>query len=572
MRKLFLLFWALLATTSLWAHDFEVDGIYYNYLDGNNVEVTDDGNDYYKEYSGAVTIPASITYNGTTYSVTSIGDHAFESSLYLTSITIPSSVTSIGESAFGNCSRLSSITIPNSVTSMGDYVFARCDSLAFVSIGDGVKSIGIMAFFECYSLKNVYIGNSVTSIGNFAFYNCSKLSSITIPNSVTSIGEYAFYNCSKLSSITIPNSVTSIGEYAFYKCSSLASVDLGNGVISIGTKAFNYCSTLSYITIPNSVKSIGSWAFSECSSLKYASIGSGVSSIPEYAFYNCYKLFYLTISNSVTSIGKKAFAWCSSLTDITIPNSVTSIGDEAFIWCEALNSVSIGNSIKSIGSSAFAWCKAINSIACFAMTPPVLGNDVFKKCDNAKLFVLCEALPNYRAHEQFEQFTNIECIGSEKVEIEDVVIESGTNDVTITWPVEMEADTYTIVIKNINEVCCTLNFNADGQLLNIAFAPSRDGNHRHAQYAEQIANGGFRFTLTGLEEGTNYTYDIIVKDQQDKELSTYSGEFTTKSNVTTDMDNIQSPVTTCQKIFRNGQLVIVRDGVEYNAQGQIVKE
>ena len=549
MRKLFLLFWALLATTSLWAHDFEVDGIYYNYLDGNNVEVTDDGNDYYKEYSGAVTIPASITYNGTTYSVTSIGDHAFESSLYLTSITIPSSVTSIGESAFGNCSRLSSITIPNSVTSMGDYVFARCDSLAFVSIGDGVKSIGIMAFFECYSLKNVYIGNSVTSIGNFAFYNCSKLSSITIPNSVTSIG-----------------------EYAFYKCSSLASVDLGNGVISIGTKAFNYCSTLSYITIPNSVKSIGSWAFSECSSLKYASIGSGVSSIPEYAFYNCYKLFYLTISNSVTSIGKKAFAWCSSLTDITIPNSVTSIGDEAFIWCEALNSVSIGNSIKSIGSSAFAWCKAINSIACFAMTPPVLGNDVFKKCDNAKLFVLCEALPNYRAHEQFEQFTNIECIGSEKVEIEDVVIESGTNDVTITWPVEMEADTYTIVIKNINEVCCTLNFNADGQLLNIAFAPSRDGNHRHAQYAEQIANGGFRFTLTGLEEGTNYTYDIIVKDQQDKELSTYSGEFTTKSNVTTDMDNIQSPVTTCQKIFRNGQLVIVRDGVEYNAQGQIVKE
>ena len=246
---------------------------------------------------------------------------------------------------------------------------------------------------------------------------------------------------------------------------------------------------------------------------------------------------------------------------------MTSIGDEAFIWCEALNSVSIGNSIKSIGSSAFAWCKAINSIACFAMTPPVLGNDVFKKCDNAKLFVLCEALPNYRAHEQFEQFTNIECIGSEKVEIEDVVIESGTNDVTITWPVEMEADTYTIVIKNINEVCCTLNFNADGQLLNIAFAPSRDGNHRHAQYAEQIANGGFRFTLTGLEEGTNYTYDIIVKDQQDKEISTHSGEFTTKGGTTTAVEDILQNTTNVQKFFRNGQLIILRDGKTYTTMG-----
>jgi hypothetical protein len=40
MRKLFSLFLALVATTSLWAEDFSVDGIYYNYLDGNNVEVT----------------------------------------------------------------------------------------------------------------------------------------------------------------------------------------------------------------------------------------------------------------------------------------------------------------------------------------------------------------------------------------------------------------------------------------------------------------------------------------------------------------------------------------------------
>jgi hypothetical protein len=29
-----------------------------------------------------------------------------------------------------------------------------------------------------------------------------------------------------------------------------------------------------------------------------------------------------------------------------------------------------------------------------------------------------------------------------------------------------------------------------------------------------------------------------------------------------------SPITNCQKTLRNGQLIILRDGVEYNAMGQ----
>lgn len=90
------------------AHDFEVDGIYYNYLDKNEkaVEVTykgDYGPDYFNEYSGSVIIPSIITYNGVTYSVSSIGDSAFENCTGLTSVTIPNSVATIGEYAFYGC-------------------------------------------------------------------------------------------------------------------------------------------------------------------------------------------------------------------------------------------------------------------------------------------------------------------------------------------------------------------------------------------------------------------------------------------------------------------------------------
>ena len=128
-----------MAIAGLWccmaanAHDFEVDGIYYNILTTAKVEITFKGSSYYEydnEYTGKAEIPESVTYNGNTYSVTSIGDRAFSSCEGLTSITIPNSVTSIGYQAFMGCKGLTSITIPNSVTSIGEGAFSGCFTLS----------------------------------------------------------------------------------------------------------------------------------------------------------------------------------------------------------------------------------------------------------------------------------------------------------------------------------------------------------------------------------------------------------------------------------------------------------
>ena len=170
-------------TVNIGNYTFNNVGFITFYLDGNVYTITpsevsvinydDRLSGYYAEsLSGDIVILETVSYGGTTYSVTSIGDWAFDGCRGLTSVTIPNSVTSIREGAFWSCNSLTSVTIGNSVTSIGWGAFAHCSSLT---------SIGI--------------GNGVTSIENYAFSYCSSLTSVTIPNSVTSIGDWAFEGC-----------------------------------------------------------------------------------------------------------------------------------------------------------------------------------------------------------------------------------------------------------------------------------------------------------------------------------------------------------------------------------------
>ena len=234
-----------------------IDDIGYD-LSGTEATLT-----YGRECSGDVVIPGSFIYEGTTYTVTSIGDAAFYQRTDLTSVTIPNNVTSIGEQAFEGCSSLTSVTMGNGLTTIGDYAFYGCSSLPSITIPNSVTSIGKSAFSFCSGLTSVTMGNGVTTIGDYAFDQCTGLTSVTIGNSVTTIGESAFFNCNSLTTITIPNSVTSIGDQAFEGCSSLTSFKIPNGVTSIGDKAFYECNSLTSVVVDlKTPLDIGEWAFS----------------------------------------------------------------------------------------------------------------------------------------------------------------------------------------------------------------------------------------------------------------------------------------------------------------------
>ena len=96
MKKLLSLSALLLCSVLSFA--FEVGGIAYNVTSEENftVEVAK------KSYNGVIVIPEKVTFGGKEYSVTSIGNYAFDGCSALTSVTIPNSVTTIGSWAFLN--------------------------------------------------------------------------------------------------------------------------------------------------------------------------------------------------------------------------------------------------------------------------------------------------------------------------------------------------------------------------------------------------------------------------------------------------------------------------------------
>ena len=153
-----------------WAYNFSATSpsghtLHYVIISGTtNVDVVrpGTGSTYDNYVTGNVVIPATVTYLGTTYSVTSIGYWVFRDCSGLTSVTIPNSVTTIEEGAFYYCSGLTSVTIPNSVTSIGEHAFSNCSGLTSVTIPNSVTYIGYNAFSGCSGLTTL----------NFNAINC----------------------------------------------------------------------------------------------------------------------------------------------------------------------------------------------------------------------------------------------------------------------------------------------------------------------------------------------------------------------------------------------------------------
>lgn len=391
---------ALLCSITMSAHDFEVDGIYYNITSSTDktVEVTYRGSasdSYSDEYSYHETIPSTVTYGGITYIVTAIGEWAFLSCKKVTGVTLPNTITNINERAFYYCTNLSDITLPTSVKTIGGSAFGHCESLTSITIPENVTTIREGAFDCCTNLTNyIFNATNMTSAAGESengqyisslFYACNKLTTITIGANVKKIPAYAFWQCNKVTKITIPENVTSIGDEAFGMCSSLKEVVFNaKNCTSAGGPdypSFNNCNNLTTIKIGENVKGIPSYVFCGCTKITSITIPNSVTGLGYGVFRGCTGLKNITLPNSITYIPNGLFNGCTSLSSITIPNSVTLISWGAFLNCSALTNIIIPNSVKRIEHGAFDGCVSLTDIE-IPESITRLEQSVFKGCTN----------------------------------------------------------------------------------------------------------------------------------------------------------------------------------------------
>lgn len=394
----------LLASFTASAHDFVVDGIYYNAgtttawvtFSGANSGTVDD------EYSGIVTIPETVTYNGSTYNVTDIEVEAFKDCDNVTEITIPKSISKIGYNAFSGCSNLNTVNFnaTNCHTMGYEYgstfypVFWNCPNLTTLNIGDNVTRIPNCAFYGCSGIKEVTIPEAVTEIGFYSFANCSDLYTVNFNAQKCISGGYVHYyyvfaKCASLSTLNVGENVTRIPQYLFQDCSALSTINFSNSLSIIEPYAFSGCAGLTSVIIPETTTYIGGGAFKNCTGLTSFNIPANLTNCESSVLYGCSGLTEIivdpnntkycsvdgimysndktilykypasregneyTILDSVTHISHGAFENCKYLTTIIIPDNVTYIGDEAFANCEIITNFNIPSSVTEVGMNAF---------------------------------------------------------------------------------------------------------------------------------------------------------------------------------------------------------------------------
>ena len=417
---------------------------------------------------GVIDIPDTVTSGGQPYTVTAIGEYAFNPSRTITNV--------------------SSVFIPATVTSIGRFAFRCCKFLATVTFAEGsqLKSIGVSAFSGTTSAHPIFteiqIPDSVESIGVNTFHFCTNLSSIRLPSNLEVLNAEMFSYCTALSDVFLPASLTEIQSEIFSGCYNLTNIhydgsmakwsqiNTSNGflgdshpslvmddytaqfipvrddaypppktvtitkytgtestvilpstisswpVTKIGEDALKDNTTITSVTIPDSVTEIGANAFAGCTNLTSVTYGGDWSKLTIQSgnpavedAVNAQLFDFEFIPNNTAVIVKK---YNGTAADVTIPSHykgkpVTMI-DHAAFHDSAVTSVTIPDSVTSIPDDAFAFCSQLTNIS-IPNSVTFIGFSAFNSCTSLKSITLPSSLSTIQSS-AFYNCGNLETI------------------------------------------------------------------------------------------------------------------------------------------------------------------
>ena len=383
----------------------EIDGLYYTfYNQSRTAEVAPHPSN---GYSGAITIPATVTYNYRTYTVTAIGREAFAgySNNELTSVTCGSNITTIRRDAFYQT------TMTSTSGDNARQLSRKKENAAQQGLimNEGLTTIEQYAFRE--SNFDIEIPASVNNISRWAFkgYKGTKMSvrdgnttydSRDNCNAIIEKGQEFYVGGSYVPKVTIvagcsastfPSTVEAIGEAAFDGV-GLTTVTIPSTIKILDTGAFAN-NPLTSIFIPKTVETIYTNPLYGCNQLQSIEVEAGN---PNYdsrdncnAIIDTQKNWLMSsskgtvIPTSVYCISTHAFAYRDDLNEYRVPKHITLINDNAFAYSNLWNISLEDNNELSLGMWAFQGCKELRTVK-IGRGIKYLAKEVFKGCPNLK--------------------------------------------------------------------------------------------------------------------------------------------------------------------------------------------
>ena len=447
-RILMMLVIVTLASLHLSAHDFEVDGIYYNVvsLESLTCEVSS-ASEGESQYSGIINVPSEVTYNGRKLDVIGIGNSAFWGCEDLKEVVLPETISHIGSYAFRDCYNMERLNLPSTISSIGESAFQNCRKLTSAIIPTSLTKLSSGLFSCCYELKEIVIPENVNSIGSDAFSYSGIERCIIEDSTEPIILEGAFIqsieNIHSGSFSNAPIKYLYLGRNfikikpnynnyhfsPFLNLNSIEEVVIGGLVTELPANTFakvyrtentNHGYSAYYEPLTNLTK----MTFKESSEvLKFITgvWGNWYSHISETSISDVDNVRVFILERNLNwedNIGKLGGSsiFSGKYMETTIEyaeltKKCTTVNENMFSRCHHLKNIVLGENISRINNDSFEYTDSLFSIKIKATTPPSFnGNPGFSNNQylNAKLYVPNESLGNYHTADVWKDFWNIE--------------------------------------------------------------------------------------------------------------------------------------------------------------------
>ncbi len=282
----------------------------------------------------AVVVPSSVTYEGVSFSVTSIDSRAFYHCDTISSIDT-GAVTSIGSKAFAS-SALTDVVFGDELRTIGTYAFYRCP-VTDVTIPAGISTIGGYAFYGCKSITHLDIQGTGCTFGSKVFVGLTFYERDGTTVITTDSSDFQGHSYSGSGSVLIMESDINVGDVFSYSGLDYTITSLEDGAYAVEVSGFSEGSNLTGVVVPASVV--------------YEDETFNVTAIGAKAFYRNTQIVSLEIPDCVTEIGNKAFVSCSSLGTVDLGDGTLHIGVDAFTVSNNVKSISFPSSL-TLGSRA----------------------------------------------------------------------------------------------------------------------------------------------------------------------------------------------------------------------------